>query len=105
MVPTPSGSTTKGRLSGYYVDANGTQHGFIDTNGSLITVDDPLGTEGTQLTGINNSGELVGQYVDSSGVHHDFVASAVAPALSFIGPVIDAAADTAWPVTVSGLGE
>jgi hypothetical protein len=85
------------------MDSSGVVHGFLDINSTFTTIDDPLATAGTHITGINNSGEIVGYYTDGTG-NHGFIATTVnaAPVLSFIGPVINAAADTAWPVTVAG---
>ena len=35
-------------------------------------VEDPAGTEGTDLTGVSNLGVVVGFYIDSSGNTHGF---------------------------------
>ena len=39
-----------------------------------FAIDDPLGIEGTQITGINKFGEIVGFYTDGSGLNHGFFA-------------------------------
>src|SRR5208283_701867 len=44
-------------------------HGFLDTNGSFTTINDPLATGPTIAYGINDAGQVVGYYVDSTGSH------------------------------------
>ncbi len=61
-----------GVVAGEYFDANGVVHGFVELRGVFIPVEDPAGTEGTDLTGISNLGVVVGFYIDSSGVTHGF---------------------------------
>src|SRR5437879_2565324 len=39
---------------------------------SLITIDDPVATEGTFAEGINGKGQIVGAYRDGSGSHGFF---------------------------------
>jgi len=72
-------------IVGYYNDSRGYNEGFIcdwtnvnaETNTfTFTTLDDPLGTEGTDLLGISGS-DIVGTYVDSSGDEHSFLASPV----------------------------
>jgi probable HAF family extracellular repeat protein len=67
------GINTWDQIVGRYVDHRGTEHGFLDNNGPSFTVDDLLGTKGTQANGINNgtynAGQIVGTYFDSSGAH------------------------------------
>jgi len=48
---------------------------FLRTaNGTVKTVNDPLGVQGTQLGGINASGEMIGVYYDANGMQHGFAA-------------------------------
>src|SRR5262249_18002453 len=49
---------------------NGNWHGFLYSNGTYTTLDNPAGTGqfGTVITGINNIGTLVGTYDDSNGL-------------------------------------
>ena len=42
-------------------------HGFLFSGGTYTTLDDPLGTNGTIATGINNTGQIVGTYQDAGG--------------------------------------
>jgi probable HAF family extracellular repeat protein len=44
-------------------------HGFLESDGTYFTLDDPSATLGTQAFGINNSGQIVGAYVNASGTH------------------------------------
>ena len=61
-----------GQVVGWYVDANGVDHGFIESGGIYTTIDDPLGVKGTVVTGINNSDQIVGYTVDANGNDHGF---------------------------------
>ena len=60
------GINNSGQIAGFYIDANGNFHGFLDVNGMFMTVDDPNGTN-TMLLGLNNSGQAVGSFVDTNG--------------------------------------
>jgi hypothetical protein len=60
-----------GDVVGWYLDANGAQHGFYQpSGGKAITIDDPGGT--TNPEGINNKGEISGLYTDASSNRHGF---------------------------------
>jgi hypothetical protein len=64
-----------GNTAGFWVDAKGNNHGFIDWNGVFSTVDDPLAAgkvKTTQVLGLNNAGVAVGFYNDASGSPHVF---------------------------------
>jgi probable HAF family extracellular repeat protein len=52
------GINDQGQIVGAYY-SGGTFNGFLYTNGSYTTLDDPAGTN-TRLSGINNAGEIVG---------------------------------------------
>ncbi len=52
-----------GEVVGYYIDANGVQHGFTDIKGVITTVD-PAGSVSTTIAGVNAAGALVGTYTD-----------------------------------------
>jgi hypothetical protein len=56
---------------GFYV-ANGINNGFMYNGSSFTTLNDPLGTEGTQIYGISGK-NIVGTYVDSAGASHGFL--------------------------------
>jgi probable HAF family extracellular repeat protein len=56
------------QIVGAYQTATG-QHGFLESGGTYITIDDPLATMGTGASGINNSGQIVGHYLNASGTH------------------------------------
>jgi probable HAF family extracellular repeat protein len=55
------------------MDSSGVSHGFLYSNGHYTTIDDPLGTEGTFASAINDKGQIVGEYVDSNGAYHGFL--------------------------------
>lgn len=69
------------QVVGYYVDGNSIPHGFVLTGANNAgpeqiwqTIDDPNGTDGTVVTGINNHHDLCGYFYDEYGVQHGFVA-------------------------------
>ncbi len=67
----PSGLNDSGEVVGNYL-ANGSLHGFIDSDGHYTTLDDSLGVNGTQAYGINNAGQIVGYYLDADSITHGF---------------------------------
>jgi probable HAF family extracellular repeat protein len=66
-----------GQIVGRYSDANGS-HGFLYSNGTYTTLDDPLAANGTQAFGINDSGQIVGYYSDASFTEHGFLLTTAA---------------------------
>jgi hypothetical protein len=64
-----------GNTAGFWVDAKGDNYGFIDWNGTIGTVSDPLAAgkvKTTQILGLNNAGVAVGFYNDAQGNPHAF---------------------------------
>jgi probable HAF family extracellular repeat protein len=63
------GINNSGQLVGTYYDANLKPHGFalFDFLAGYTAIDDPLGTEGTFATGINDAGQIVGYCQNNSG--------------------------------------
>jgi probable HAF family extracellular repeat protein len=57
----PSGLNDKEQVAGYFADANGMYHGFIEQGGAYTTIDVPGATE-TYPDGINNKGTIQGQW-------------------------------------------
>ncbi len=58
-------------VTGYYADASGNFHGFVDQNGVITTVDAPTSNPGLSQTNLNhlNAAGIVGvNYVDDNGV-------------------------------------
>jgi hypothetical protein len=61
------GINDSGEVSGYYSDGTGT-HGFVETNGTYVTINDPSGLAGSTIVkGINNNGDVTGWYSTSTG--------------------------------------
>ena len=58
-----------GEIAGFYVDAAGVTHGFVDVGGMFTTID-PTGSTSTMLLGLNDNGFAVGTYTDSMDVMH-----------------------------------
>lgn len=63
------------QICGFYIDSNGTNHGFLLNFGQLTTLD-PQGSIFAQALGLNNKGQVVGQYMDAGNNTHGFVWSA-----------------------------
>ncbi|QNI33090.1 hypothetical protein H7849_03680 [Alloacidobacterium dinghuense] len=67
-------------IVGFYTDnATGFTHGFLDSNGTQSTVDDPAGsapnvtTPVQNLLGINDFGDAAGFWMDNNGHEHGFI--------------------------------
>jgi hypothetical protein len=68
------------KIVGFYTDSNtGFTHGFLDLNGTQVTVDDPEGNSSKvtspvqNLLGVNDAAQAAGFWVDNSGHEHGFV--------------------------------
>ncbi len=57
------GINNRGFTDGFYIDAAGTTHGFLDINGTFTTVDFPPFTF-NQLLGLNNFDQAAGYYMN-----------------------------------------
>lgn len=60
------------QVCGFWVDANGTNHGFLLNAGTFKTLDFPNSIF-TQALGLNNRGQVVGTWQDLGGNTHGFV--------------------------------
>ena len=69
----PHGINATGQIVGSYRDASGALHGFLYNPSGIFntytTLDDPLATNGTFASGINDMGQIVGTYFTNTGVH------------------------------------
>lgn len=61
-----------GQIAGFYLDAASAIHGFVDTGGSIATIDRPPGSTSLIIRGINDQGDLIGSYF-LNGTDHEFV--------------------------------
>jgi hypothetical protein len=64
-----------GNTVGFYANANGANFGFLDENGAMTSVSDPMTTSNppvNQLLGFNNQGTAVGFYNDAKGNSHAY---------------------------------
>ena len=84
------GINEAGLIDGWFVDANGSTHGFIGT-AAVHELFDVVGATDTYLEGINDAGWLSGAFVDGAGVTHAFLAR----------PVSEPAA---WALLLAALG-
>jgi hypothetical protein len=66
-----TGINLAGSLCGFYVDANGVNHGWTLIKGVFKPLNFP-GSTGTQALGLNNKGLVVGSYTDLGGNSHGF---------------------------------
>jgi hypothetical protein len=71
-----TGLNNLGDTTGFWVTANGTNHGFVEWNGVFASYNDPktphIKGSVNQLLGINNNGEAVGFYNDTAGHSHAY---------------------------------
>ena len=67
-----TGINNSSSVCGFYVDAGGTNHGWLQVQGHFTVLDYP-GSSGTQALGLNNKGLVVGSWTDTSGNSHGFV--------------------------------
>lgn len=63
------GINDRSHSDGFYIDQQGTTHGFMDLNGTFQTVDFP-GTTFNQLLGINDYDQAAGYYADAGNIDH-----------------------------------
>jgi probable HAF family extracellular repeat protein len=63
---------TSGQIVGGFEDAAFVNHGFLDTAGTITTIDYP-GSTGTSVYDVNDSGQIVGSYIDSASNGHGFL--------------------------------
>jgi probable HAF family extracellular repeat protein len=63
-----TGINNAGVAVGFFVGANGVNHGFLQ-NGMKMTVLDVPGSTFTQALGINNLGQVAGVFMNTAGTH------------------------------------
>ena len=67
-----TGINNSGVTCGFFIDANGVNHGWLIFGGVYMPLDVP-GSTGTQALGLNNRGKVVGFFTDAAGQSHGFV--------------------------------
>jgi hypothetical protein len=67
-----TGVNDRQSFTGFFIDKNGVNHGFLLARGSLTTLDFP-GSTLTQALGLNNRNDVVGFYTDAAGLTHGFL--------------------------------
>ena len=71
-----TGIDDKGNTSGFWVNAKGTNRGFVEWNGVFASYTDPstpkVAGSVNQLLGVNNNGVAVGFYNDAAGHSHAY---------------------------------
>jgi len=63
---------TSGQIAGTFSDAAGVNHGFLDTAGTITTINFP-GSSSTNVFDVNDGGQMVGLYGDSADNAHGFL--------------------------------
>ena len=69
-----TGVNPSGTIVGRYLNADGSQHGFLLADGKFSPIDYPAAIF-TDVTAINPRGEIVGSFVDAAQHGHGFVLS------------------------------
>lgn len=69
----PTSINNLGAVTGTYIDANYTFHGYLRKPTGQIATIDPPGTLYTEPYGINDCGSITGIYLDANGVYHGFI--------------------------------
>jgi hypothetical protein len=67
-----TGINNSSDVCGFYIDAQGVNHGWLQILGHITVLNYP-GSTGTQALGLNNQGLVVGSWTDTSGNSHGFV--------------------------------
>ncbi len=86
---TPMGISLAGAITGFYVDANLTQHGFVRDHRGKITEFDPSGSILTNPNAIDALGAITGFYFDANFVGHGFLRTPDGTITSFDAPGAD----------------
>ncbi len=109
----PVAMNASGAITGYYIDSNTVQHGFVRSASGTYTSIDPSGAGtcvnqnngsnfgGTTASGIDAAGDVAGTYLDTSCAQHGFIRNANGTITSFDAP----GADTNPCPTSGGSGE
>jgi hypothetical protein len=101
-----AGINNAGEIAGFYVDSAGNTHGFLDVDGSFMTIDDPNGTN-TMLLGLNNNNQAVGSFVDTNGETQGLLFNILTDSFQTISDP-NASATTAFAVngtTINGIND
>jgi hypothetical protein len=103
-VPGKAGRGIGGSVTGFFTDAGGMQHGFIQTGKHAQVIDFPgPKTALTALQGINNAGVVAGQWVDIDGLSHAFVLDNGTGVFTTLNPNDGSASQQAWGINNAGL--
>ena len=86
---TPMGINPAGVITGFYVDANSVQHGFVRAPTGVITEFDPTGSIFTDPNAIDQTGAIAGFYFDANFVGHGFLRTPSGIITSFDAPGAD----------------
>jgi uncharacterized membrane protein len=82
-----TGINDLGEVTGYYLDASGSQHGFVRSATAKFTSFDVPGSAGfSNPVAINLEGSIVGYYLDSNSQFHAFLRKPNGSFVSFDGP-------------------
>jgi hypothetical protein len=99
-----------GNVAGYYVDANGAAHGFLQARDGKFTsfnVKDAgnQANQGTYAVNMNPEGTIAGYYVDAQGGWHGFVRTRDGAISPFEAPDGTGSTWTGWTACLNERGE
>jgi len=99
----PRGLDHHDDVAGYFVDATGAQHGFVQSEGNVQVIDYPgNGARLTALEAINNRGDVSGQWNDSAGNPHAFLLRLRNSIFTTLDPGDGSTSQQAWGVNGKG---
>jgi probable HAF family extracellular repeat protein len=73
FVTAVSGINDRGQFTGAYIDAGGTQHGFLLDDGVFTTIDFPGSADFNIARGINDRGQIVGTFFDAQEITRSYL--------------------------------
>jgi probable HAF family extracellular repeat protein len=74
----PIDVNSAGKIVGYYVDASGVTHGYLQIGSQFTTIDPPNESTVNPFSlagGINAAGQIVGVYIGTDGLRHGYLLS------------------------------
>jgi len=91
-------------IDGYFIDADGGEHGFVQKSGTVQVIDYPdNGAILTVLESINKATEAAGQWDDTAGNPHAFVLNIAKSTFTSLDPGDGSTFQQAWGINGEGL--
>jgi hypothetical protein len=100
----PRGVDHTSGIDGYFIDADGAEHGFVQYDGTVQVIDYPDNRAVlTVLEAINKAGEAPGQWNDTAGNPHAFVLKTTKSTFTTLDPGDGSTFQQAWGINSHGL--